>query len=103
MKFRSQVFRRAHEIAKATGKAFAICLVKAWECYRLKKLMMKKTVRFCYEKADGTLRHAVGTLQEVFLGDIKGVRPPNPKVFNYYDMDAHAFRCFKSGNLVKVY
>ena len=101
--FRTRVFQRAHQIAKNTGKTFSICLVKAWECYRLKKEMAKRTVKFAYEKVDGTLRYAVGTLQDLVLGDVKGVRKSNPKVVTYYDLDAMAFRCFKSENLIRIY
>lgn len=101
--FRSQVFKRAHVIARNTGKAFAICLVKAWQIFRLKKRMAQEKVKFAYEKVDGTLRYAMGTLQANFLGDVKGLREPNPKVLTYYDLDAMAFRCFKVENLIQVY
>lgn len=101
--FRSQVFKRAHEIARSTGKAFAICLVKAWQIYRLKKAMVKGTVKFAFEKVDGTIRYAYGTLESKFLGDVKGLRKPNPKVVTYYDMEKLAFRCFKAENLVRIY
>lgn len=40
--FRSEVFKKAYEIMKTTNKAFAVCLGKAWELYRLTKQM--KTV-----------------------------------------------------------
>ena len=48
--------RRAWTIARTTGKAFNICLVKAWSLYRLTQRMRAGVVRFAYEKADGTLR-----------------------------------------------
>lgn len=101
--FRSQVFKRAHEIARSTGKTFAICLVKAWQIYRLKKQMLKGTVKFAFEKVDGTIRYAYGTLEQKFLGDVQGLRKPNPKVVNYYDMEKLAFRCFRADNLVRIY
>lgn len=40
--FRSKVFKQAYEMMKATGKAFAVCLAKAWAIYRLYKRMKKK-------------------------------------------------------------
>lgn len=100
---KSQLFKRAWYIAKTTGKNFAICLVKAWELYKLKKALAKRKVKFAYEKVNGELRYAVGTLEEKFLGDVKGLRKPNIKVLSYYDLDAMAFRCFRIENLVKVY
>lgn len=100
---KSELFTRAWIIAKATGKSFRIALVEAWKIYKLKKAMLKRKVKFAYEKVNGELRYAVGTMEEKFLGDVKGLRKPNPKVVTYYDLDAMAFRCFKSENLVKVY
>lgn len=35
----STIMRRAWAIARATGKAFAVCLSKAWQLYRLTKRM----------------------------------------------------------------
>ena len=48
--------RRAWHLFRSTGKAFAVCLSKAWQLYRLTKRMRAGVVRFAYEKADGTLR-----------------------------------------------
>ena len=36
---------------------------RAWALYRLTQRMRAGVVRFAYEKADGTLRKAAGTLQ----------------------------------------
>ena len=100
--FRSQVFLRAYEIMASTGKAFAVCLSKAWQLYRLSKEMnTKDEVCFTYEKKDGTLRRAFGTLKDV-AQFIKGNGIQSPKVFNYWDLEAVAFRCFKVENFISV-
>lgn len=99
--FRSQVFKRAHVIARNTGKAFAICLVKAWQIFRLKKRMARESVKFAYEKADGTLRYALGTLSGNY--EIKGTGIPTYKTMAYYDMEANGFRSFKVENLIAIY
>jgi hypothetical protein len=44
--------RRAWQIARATGKAFAVALSKSWQLYRLTKRMRAGVVRFAYEKAE---------------------------------------------------
>lgn len=45
-----------------TGKAFAVCLSKAWAIYRLtKKLLNSDEVCCTFEKKDGTLRRAYRT------------------------------------------
>lgn len=100
--FRSKVFKQAHEIMKATGKAFAVCLSRAWALYRLTKQMHQGVVTFAYEKADGSLRKAKGTLKDV-QNLIKGTGTPNYKTIRYFDVEANAFRSFKTENLITVY
>ena len=100
--FRSKVFSWAYEIARVTGKQFAVCLAKAWALYRLKKAMKQGIVSFAYEKADGTLRKAKGTLKEV-RKLIKGTGKDKVNAFPYFDTEANAFRSFKIENLVTVY
>lgn len=100
--FRSKVFKRAYEIMRSTGKSFSVSLSKAWAIYRLtKKLLNKDEVCFTYEKKDGTLRRAYGTLKNV-TQFIKGTGNANDKVFHYWDLEAVAFRCFKVENLITV-
>jgi hypothetical protein len=97
------IMRRAWTIARATGKAFSICLVKAWSLYRLTQRMRAGVVRFAYEKADGTLRKACGTLHEV-AATIKGTgRPDDGQTVKYYDVEADGWRSFKVENFVTVY
>lgn len=100
--FRSKVFKQAYEMMKATGKAFAVCLAKAWAIYRLYKRMKSETVSFAYEKVDGSLRKAKGTLQDV-SSLIKGTGSENYKTVRYFDVDANGFRSFKVENLITVY
>ena len=100
--FRSQVFLRAYEIMKSTGKCFAVSLSKAWQLYRLSQEMKnKEEVCFTYEKKDGTLRKAYGTLKNV-AQFVKGNGIHTPKVFNYWDLEAVAFRCFKVENFISI-
>ncbi|MGC6429842.1 MAG: SH3 beta-barrel fold-containing protein [Jejuia sp.] len=101
--FRSKVFSSAWQIVKNTGKSFAVCLSKAWELYRLRKLLWSKDeVRFTYEKKDGSLRHAHGTLKNVNRF-IKGSGRFSSSVFQYWDLKAAGFRCFRVENLVTVF
>lgn len=99
----SNIMRRAWQIARTTGQAFAVALSKSWQLYRLTKLMRNGTVRFAYEKKDGTLRHAVGTLKGT--GEfVKGTgRPDDGQTFRYYDMEAKGFRSFRVENFITTY
>lgn len=101
--FRSKVFKRAYEIKKNTKKAFAVCLSKAWALYRLtKRLHTKEEVCFTYEKKDGSLRRAYGTLKNIGQF-VKGNGKTSTGVFHYWDLEAVAFRCFKVENLITVF
>ena len=102
-KFRTRVFNQAHEIKKATGKTFAVSLSKAWALYRLsKKMRTTEKVVFAYEKKDGTLRRAYGTLKNVGQF-IKGTGTSSCKVFQYWDLQANGFRSFNVQSLITIY
>ncbi len=100
--FRSKVFKRAHEIMKSTGKNFAVCLSKAWAVYRLAKKLTKGAVKFSFEKKDGSLKTAIGTLKSIER-HIKGTGAENNKTLAYWDIQANAFRSFIITNLITVY
>lgn len=100
--FRTQVFKRAYELAKATGKCFSVCLTKAWALYRLIRAMKNGVVSFAYEKADGSLRKAKGTLKDV-QSLIKGTGKESFKTVNYYDVEAMSFRSFRIENFITIY
>ena len=95
--------RRAWQIARVTGNAFAVALSKSWQLYRLTKQMRAGLVRFAYEKADGTLRKAVGTLRDT-AALVKGTgRPDDGRTVRYYDVEAQGWRSFRAENFVVVY
>ena len=100
--YKSRIFKQAHAIRKATGKAFAICLLKAWQAYKLVQKMRQQVVKFAYEKVDGSLRYATGTLTNLSQ-QIKGTGSGNNYTVAYFDMEAQAFRSFKIENLLTVY
>ena len=100
--FRTRVFNWAHELVRATGKAFAVCLAKAWSLYRLRQRMAKETVKIAFEKADGSLRIAYATLKGT-SNLIKGTGTPNFKTVNYFDTEAEGFRSFKVENFIAAY
>lgn len=100
--FRNQVFYIAHELVRATGAPFAICLSKAWILYRLKKQMHDGIVHFAYMRRDGSLRRARGTLKNVEKL-IKGTGAENYKTVRYFDLGANSFRCFRVENFITSY
>lgn len=100
--YKHKVFCMAHELMKATGKAFSVCLAKAWTLYRLTRQMHNGIVLFAYEKADGTLRKVKGTLKDV-QNFVKGTGAENYKTVRYYDVEANGFRSFKVENFITAY
>lgn len=100
--FRKRVFRVAHELVKATGKTFDVCLARAWALHRLTARMRQGTVAFAYERRDGSLRKAVGTLKDV-QGLVKGTGRPDYKTVRYFDVEANGFRSFRVENLITIY
>lgn len=103
--FRVRVMKYAWQLFKSTSQAWKICMIKAWQLYRLAKAMREGVVSFYYQKADGSIRKAVGTLQNVPAGATLGgkkVTKPSYKTLAYFDVERNAFRCFKVENLICV-
>ena len=102
--FRSKVFNYAWQIVKRTGLFFSVALVRAWKVYKLRKRMIKETVKFTFKKLDGSLRLAYGTLKQPQQRNfIKSKRTPNFKTVCFYDTLINDFRSFKVENLIRVY
>ena len=97
-----KVFLTAWELVRKTGKTFAVCLSKSWNLYRLRKRMLNEVVQFTFEKADGTVRKAKGTLQNV-SNLIKGTGKENYSTFNYFDVEVNGFRSFRIDNLITIF
>lgn len=102
--FRSKVMNYAHQLFNTTSYSWKRCLIQAWELYKLAKRMRSGIVTFFFEKKDGTVRKANGTLMDLPSGITYGNERHEPtyKTFAYYDIDRQAFRCFKIENLLKV-
>ena len=103
--FRVRVMKYAWQLFKTTNQAWKICMIKAWQLYRLAKAMREGVVSFFYQKADGTIRKAIGTLRNVPAGATLGgkkVTKPSYKTMAYFDVEKNSFRCFKVENLICV-
>lgn len=101
----SKIMCRAWTIARRTGKTFAVALAESWRLYRLIRRMRAGVVRFAYEKTDGTLRRAAGTLHDVaHLVTGRGKRTAqSTETVRYYDVEAGGFRSFRIENLITIY
>ena len=72
----------------------------------LKKRMMRgEVVRFCYQKLDGSIRYAVGTLQsDAVKANIAGTGIPKRfyGMFAYIDLQKMAWRGFKEERIIGI-
>lgn len=76
----------------------------AWANIKLKNAMKNKIVKFYFQKVDGSLREAYGTLNEKLMPAITGTdkRTKNDTVQVYFDTERQEFRCYKKANLIKI-
>lgn len=101
--FRVRVMKYAWQLWRATKQQWKICMIRAWQLYRLAKAMRERVVTFYYSKADGSIRKAMGTLKNVPAGATLGgkkITKPSYKTMAYFDIEKKAFRCFKVENLI---
>ncbi|HIX87191.1 MAG TPA: DUF2693 domain-containing protein [Candidatus Parabacteroides intestinigallinarum] len=105
--FRSQmrqVMTDAWKMYRITGESFSESLKRAWMLLKLKAQMRRRTVQFFYQKVNGEIRQAFGTLRDEVINPItKGNgRKPNESLFTYFDTEKGGFRSFKKFNLIRI-
>lgn len=64
-----EVMSMAWRFFKVTGESFADCLKRSWLVYKLTKAMKTKTVQFFYQKVNGEIRQAFGTMKDEIIHD----------------------------------
>ena len=89
---------------RITGESFSESLKRAWTLLKLKAQMKQRTVQFFYQKVNGEIRQAFGTLKdEVISSIVKGNgRRPSDNLFTYFDTERNEFRSFKKFNLIRI-
>lgn len=101
--FRARVMKYAWQLWRATKQSRQLCMIKAWQIYKLAKAMREGVVTFYYTKTDGTIRKASGTLKNLPSGATFGgkrLTKPSYKTLTYFDIEKNAFRCFRIENLI---
>ena len=94
----------AWSFVKRNGFSMSEALKVAWANMKLKLQMKSKIVKFYFQKVDGSIREAYGTLKDSLLPDSKGTdsRKKSDTVQTYFDTERGEFRCFKKANLIKI-
>ena len=98
----SEVMSDAWRFFKMTGASFSECLQRAWRNYNLVKRMVGNIVHFYYQKVDGSVREAYGTLLSNRIPESGDGRKKNPFVQVYFDTEKNEWRSFKRFNLVSI-
>ena len=98
----SNIMREAHRFIKIAGISLSEALKKAWANFKLRIAMTSKIVKFYFQKVDGTIREAYGTLSDKIIPAIAGTdnRKKNDTTQTYFDTEKQEWRCFKKLNLV---
>ena len=95
---KKEVMEMANAWTKMLGRSKATQV--AWANVKLRvKLQHEKRVEFSYQKKDGSIRQAVGTLVQDLVPEVEGKRIPSQSVQTYWDLEANQWRCFSKVNL----
>lgn len=101
--FLHDVMSLAWQLVRRNGYSMSEALKCAWANMKLKVQMKSRIVKFYFQKVDGSVREAWGTLSEKLVpvtGDSNKKR--NETIQTYYDTDRGEWRCFKKANLIKI-
>ncbi len=100
----AEIMNLAWQFIKRNGYSRAEALKVAWVNNKLKAEMKKRIVKFYFQKVDGTLREAYGTLSNVLVPASSGEnnRKKNDTVQVFFDSEKQEFRSFKKANLVRM-
>ena len=94
---------QAWQLVKRNGYTMSEAMVVAWRNAKLKAAMALRIVKFYFQKVDGTMREAYGTLKGELVPQTAGSdRKRNDTVQVYFDTEKQEWRCFKRANLVSV-
>lgn len=97
----ANIMSMAWRFWRITRHAFAECLKLAWQNFNLVRQMKVGVVKFYFQKVDGTLREAWGTLKSDLVPHIgDDQRKKNDTVQIYFDTELNEWRCFKRLNLI---
>lgn len=94
----------AWQFVRRNGFTMSEALKASWANMKLKAAMKNRIVKFYFQKVDGSIREAYGTLKENVVPATSGTdnRKRNDTVQVYFDTEKQEWRCFKKANLVSI-
>lgn len=101
---RHEIMSLAWQFVRKNGYSMSEALKTAWRNIKVRMLMKTKIVKFYFQKVDGSLREAFGTLATSLIPatNAESNRRKNDTVQVYYDTEKEDWRCFKKANLIKI-
>lgn len=97
------VMSLAWQFVKRNGYTMSEALKCAWANVKLRAALNKRIVKFYFQKVNGEIREAYGTLKTELIPETKGdERKRNDTVQVYFDTEKSEYRCFKKANLIKI-
>ena len=102
--FLHEVMSLAWQFVRKNGFTMSEALKCTWANMKLKLQMKSKIVKFYFQKVDGSVREAYGTLNEKLMPTITCTdnRKKNDTVQTYFNTERQEFRCYKKANLLKI-
>lgn len=97
-----EVMSLAWQFVRKNGYTMSEALKCAWANIKLKAALGKRVVKFYFQKVDGSLREAYGTLMSDRIPETKGEKKTADTCQVYFDTEKDEWRCFKKANLVKI-
>lgn len=93
----------AWQFVKRNGFTMSEALKAAWANIKLKAAMKQRIVKFYFQKVDGSIREAYGTLKENLIPATSGDnRKRNDTVQVFFDTEKQEWRCYKKANLISI-
>lgn len=97
------VMSLAWQFVKRNGYTLSEALKTAWRNIKLHTRLQSGIVKFYFQKVDGSLREAYGTLKSnIIPATSTNNRRACDTVQTYYDTEKQEWRCFKKANLIKL-
>lgn len=98
------IMQMAWQFVKRNGFTMSEALHAAWLNFKLKVAMAVRIVKFYFQKVDGSIREAYGTLNASIVPQTTGNdnRRKNDTVQVYYDSERGDWRCCKKANLISI-
>lgn len=99
----SELMKQAWQLVKVYGFTIAEAMKQSWLLLKLKKSMHKGIVKFFYQKLNGEIRTAWGTLKADLIPETSGSeKKKNDSVMVYFDQEKQCYRSFKKANLLSI-